>query len=181
MQKNVYGSKFQFWWFWFFVVNQFILPDISTAVVFFLIRIVGGGVQTGSTRHVGNWMAYGTCPGWLWWWRIWWNEDWQGKPAPAPLCPPQIPLHQSRVWTWAAVVGSQRLTAWAMALPYCCSLLRNYLGWPTLNFRVLMLDDISVLDFDWNLSLVCKLSLLCQIVKLCNFFLHIFSLLTSVH
>jgi hypothetical protein len=21
-----------------------------------------------------------TCPGWLWWWRIWWNEDWQGKP-----------------------------------------------------------------------------------------------------
>jgi hypothetical protein len=34
-----------------------------------------------------------------WWlWRNWWNEDWQGKPkywekkpAPAPLCPPQIP------------------------------------------------------------------------------------------
>jgi hypothetical protein len=25
-------------------------------------------------------MAYCTCPGWLWWWRIWWNEDWQGKP-----------------------------------------------------------------------------------------------------
>jgi hypothetical protein len=31
-------------------------------------------------------------------WRNWWNEDWQGKPkysgkkpAPAPLCPPQIP------------------------------------------------------------------------------------------
>jgi hypothetical protein len=25
-------------------------------------------------------MAYCTCPGWLWWWRILWNEDWQGKP-----------------------------------------------------------------------------------------------------
>jgi hypothetical protein len=25
-------------------------------------------------------MAYCTCPGWLWWWRIWWNEDWQGRP-----------------------------------------------------------------------------------------------------
>jgi hypothetical protein len=25
-------------------------------------------------------MAYCVCPGWLWWWRIWWNEDWQGKP-----------------------------------------------------------------------------------------------------
>jgi hypothetical protein len=45
---------------------------------------VGGGVQTGSTRHVGHWMAYYTCPGWLWWWwwwwRIWWNEGWQEKP-----------------------------------------------------------------------------------------------------
>jgi hypothetical protein len=47
---------------------------------FFLIRIVRSGVRTGSTRHVGHWMAYCTCPGWLWWWRIWWNEDWQGKP-----------------------------------------------------------------------------------------------------
>jgi hypothetical protein len=47
---------------------------------FFLIRIVGGGVQTRSTRHVGHWMAYCTCPGWLWWWRIWWNEDWKKKP-----------------------------------------------------------------------------------------------------
>jgi hypothetical protein len=32
------------------------------------------------TRHVGHWMAYCTCPGWLWWWRIWWNENWQRKP-----------------------------------------------------------------------------------------------------
>jgi hypothetical protein len=46
---------------------------------FFLICIVGGGVQTGSTRHVGHLLAYYTCPGWLWGWRIWWNE-WQVKP-----------------------------------------------------------------------------------------------------
>jgi hypothetical protein len=25
-------------------------------------------------------MAYCTCPRWLRWWRIWCNEDWQGKP-----------------------------------------------------------------------------------------------------
>jgi hypothetical protein len=37
------------------------------------------GVQTGSTRHVGHLLAYCTCPGWLWGWRIWWNE-WKGKP-----------------------------------------------------------------------------------------------------
>jgi hypothetical protein len=35
------------------------------------------------------------------------------KPAPAPLCPPQIPLDRTR----AATVRSQRLTVWAMARP----------------------------------------------------------------
>jgi hypothetical protein len=29
---------------------------------FFLICIVGGGVQSGSTRHVGHLLAYCTCP-----------------------------------------------------------------------------------------------------------------------
>jgi hypothetical protein len=38
------------------------------------------------------------------------------KPAPAPLCPPQIPLDQTRARTRAASVGSQRLTACTMAL-----------------------------------------------------------------
>jgi hypothetical protein len=39
------------------------------------------------------------------------------KPAPAPLCPPQIRLDQTRDQTQAAAVGSQRLTAPAMARP----------------------------------------------------------------
>jgi hypothetical protein len=62
--------------------------------------------------------------GWLWGWRILWNEDWQGKPnysgipAPAPLCPPQIPLDQTQARTEATAVGSQRLTTWAMAQPF---------------------------------------------------------------
>jgi hypothetical protein len=33
------------------------------------------------------------------------------KLAPVPLCPPQIPLGQTRMRTQAAAVGSQRLTA----------------------------------------------------------------------
>jgi hypothetical protein len=37
------------------------------------------------------------------------------KTATAPLCPPQIPLDQTRARTRDAAVGSQRLTAWAMA------------------------------------------------------------------
>jgi hypothetical protein len=38
----------------------------------------------------------------------------QRKPAPAPLCPPHIPLDQTRAWTRTALVGSKRLTTWAM-------------------------------------------------------------------
>jgi hypothetical protein len=41
------------------------------------------------------------------------NRNTRRKPTPAPLCPPQIPLDQTRVWTRAAAVESQRLTAWA--------------------------------------------------------------------
>jgi hypothetical protein len=37
------------------------------------------------------------------------------KPAPAPLCPPQIPHDLNWARTRVAVVGSRRLTAWAMA------------------------------------------------------------------
>jgi hypothetical protein len=46
------------------------------------------------------------------------NRSTRRKPAPTPLCPPQIPRDQTRDRTRAAAVGSQRLTAWAMARPY---------------------------------------------------------------
>jgi hypothetical protein len=46
---------------------------------FFLICMVGRGVESRSTRHCGHLMAYCASPGWLWWWRNRWN-DWQGKP-----------------------------------------------------------------------------------------------------
>jgi hypothetical protein len=39
------------------------------------------------------------------------NRSTRRKPASAPLCSPQIPLEQNRERTWAAAVGSQRLTA----------------------------------------------------------------------
>jgi hypothetical protein len=45
------------------------------------------------------------------------NRSTRRKPAPAPLCPPQILLDQTRERTRAAAVGSQRRTAWAMARP----------------------------------------------------------------
>jgi hypothetical protein len=39
------------------------------------------------------------------------DQSTRRKPAPASLCPPQIPLDQIRARTWAARVRSQRLTA----------------------------------------------------------------------
>jgi hypothetical protein len=39
------------------------------------------------------------------------NRSTRKKPAPAPLCPPQIPHDQNRARTRAAAVGSQRLAA----------------------------------------------------------------------
>jgi hypothetical protein len=39
------------------------------------------------------------------------NRSTRRKPEPAPLCPQQIPLDQTRARTRAAAVGSQRLTA----------------------------------------------------------------------
>jgi hypothetical protein len=103
----------------------------------FLIRIVGGGggVQLGplGTSAIywpivpapGDYddgefggMKIGTG-----------NRSTRRKPAPAPLCPPQIPLDQTRARTRAAAVGSQRLTAWAMAPPAFTVTVNLSLSW----------------------------------------------------
>jgi hypothetical protein len=39
------------------------------------------------------------------------NRSTRRKPAPAPLCPPQIPHDLTRAGNRVAMVGSQRLTA----------------------------------------------------------------------
>jgi hypothetical protein len=65
---------------------------------FFLICIVRGGVQTGSTRHVGHLLSYCTCPGWLWGWKIWWNE-WQEKPKYSEKTCPDATLSTTN-FTW---------------------------------------------------------------------------------
>jgi hypothetical protein len=46
------------------------------------------------------------------------NRSTRRKPAPVPLCPPQISHDLIRARTRAAAVGSHRLTAWAMARPW---------------------------------------------------------------
>jgi hypothetical protein len=45
------------------------------------------------------------------------NPSTRRKPAPVPLCPPQISHDLNRARTWAIAVGIQRLTARATARP----------------------------------------------------------------
>jgi hypothetical protein len=80
---------------------------------FFFIWKLGGGVHTGSTRHCGHYLAYCTCPGWLWGWRSWWNEMWLA--GETEILGVNLPR---RHFVRAAAVGSQRLTASAMARPF---------------------------------------------------------------
>jgi hypothetical protein len=47
----------------------------------------------------------------------WGNRSTGRKTAPVPLCPPHIPRDMTRARTRAAALGSQRLTAWAIARP----------------------------------------------------------------
>jgi hypothetical protein len=97
------------------------LSRLLLAFNFFLIRNVGGGVQTESTKHVGHFWSIVPAPddcedgefGGIKIGRG--NRSTRRKPAPAPIYPPQMPLDQTRAWTQAAAVGSQRLTAWDMA------------------------------------------------------------------
>jgi hypothetical protein len=47
------------------------------------------------------------------------NWSTRRRDAPLPLCPPQLPHNFTWDQTQTAAVGNQRLTAWAMARPFC--------------------------------------------------------------
>jgi hypothetical protein len=95
--------------------------------LFFLIRIAGGGVQLGPLGTAPPQLTYCTYPGWLWGWRIWSNDDWQGKPNYSEKTYPSVTLSTTNP-TWpdrararAAAVGSQRLTAYLWLSPLLIS------------------------------------------------------------
>jgi hypothetical protein len=82
---------------------------------FFLIRIVGGGVQLGPLGTSATCWPIVPAPAdydgeFCEMWIGSGNRSTRRKPAPALLCPTQIPLDQTRARTRAAAVESQRLT-----------------------------------------------------------------------
>jgi hypothetical protein len=47
---------------------------------FFFFNFYSGGWSPDLVHSARRpFLAYCTCPGWLWGWRIWWNKDWQEK------------------------------------------------------------------------------------------------------
>jgi hypothetical protein len=51
-------------------------PDTKLdCVILILNRLVRGGVQLGPLGTAATDWPIVACPGWLGWWRIWWNED----------------------------------------------------------------------------------------------------------
>jgi hypothetical protein len=94
------------------------------ATIFFFYSFSGWG-ETESTWYVGRCWPIAPAPNDRWWYyravggiRIGrGNRSTRIKPAPVPLCPLHIPHDLTWDRTRAAAVGSQRLTAWAMARP----------------------------------------------------------------
>jgi hypothetical protein len=94
----------------FMQAQGLLLMSIYSSWTFFFNSHSGGGVQTGSTRHVGHFWPIVPTPGDCE------NGEFGGmkigrgnrstrrKPTPAPLCQPQIPLDQTRVRIQAAAV-----------------------------------------------------------------------------
>jgi hypothetical protein len=70
------------------------------------------------------------------------------KPAPVPLCPPQIPHDLTLVRTLASEVERRRLTAWATARPLDWTYCSTRLGGLNLN----LLHPYVLYSFDINLN-----------------------------
>jgi hypothetical protein len=78
-------------------VHQFsVASELRLRLIRFFFNSNGGGWSP-------NWVHSArrplTCPGWLWWWRIWWNEDWQGKPKYSKKTCPSVTLFTTNP-TW---------------------------------------------------------------------------------
>jgi hypothetical protein len=122
---------------------------LRSVVVFFFFSFSGWG-ESESTWYVGHcWPIvparmidddYGAV-GWM---RIGrGNRSTRRKPAPVQLCPSQIPHDLTWDRTRAGTMGSQRLTAWAMARPR--SLVSGYQ-----DFRVTYCPDSHGKESTWR-------------------------------
>jgi hypothetical protein len=160
--------------------------ELSLLVInlFLLIRILGGGVHTGSTRHVGHFWpiipAPGVCEdgefGGMKIGRV--NKSTRRKPTPEPLCPPQIPNWPNL----GANSGRQRLTTWAMARPILVSKLPNlsnlssYLCHYRITSNILFVALVLYCEILWDMLffrelyaafswVACFVSLLCMSIS----------------
>jgi hypothetical protein len=95
LQRKIYGPSLEII---FFIINGVGLSPLGTAATSGLLY-KPQMIDEGDCGEIGG-MRIGRG-----------NRSTRRKPAPAPLCPPQIPHDQTRARTRAAAVGSQQLTA----------------------------------------------------------------------
>jgi hypothetical protein len=89
---------------------------------FFLNSLSGGWISNGVHSARGPLLAYYTCPGWLWGWRIWWNEYWQRKLKYSEKTCPRATLSTTNP-TWPDTDANPgrrggKPTAWTMTRTY---------------------------------------------------------------
>jgi hypothetical protein len=100
------------------------------------------------------------------------NRSTRIKPAPVPLCPPQIPHELTWARTWAAAVGSRRVTAWAMERPllsmYVNKLLQRSSDRPSASRLIMpVMDKYGLLAVIKSRTRICQGELL-TIRSVCN-------------
>jgi hypothetical protein len=101
---------------------------------FFFLSFLGWG-ETESTWYVGHYWPIVPAPDDRWWW-MWssrWNENWQGKPkysektCPSSTISTRNPHDMAWARSWAAWVGSRRLTAWLQYISMLVKICHHHL------------------------------------------------------
>jgi hypothetical protein len=82
----------------YFARVKFVGQNLNTSSVT-VFRFVGSGVQLDPLGTAATDWPIASCPGGLWWWRIWWKEDWQGKPKYSEKTRPSATLSNTNpIW-----------------------------------------------------------------------------------
>jgi hypothetical protein len=114
---------------------------------FFLIGIVGGGIQLGP---LGTAATNGLLcsPGWLWWRRNWWN-DWQGKPKYSEKTCPSAALSTTNTTCCPdANPGRRSGKPASNRLSYCTALMAKLLSILKLYSVTFQNEDKMITYFD---------------------------------
>jgi hypothetical protein len=96
------SKKWSLYFMWCSYSNLIVLSlfRVTTCCSFLNSHSGGWSPNWGHSAHRPL-LAYCACPGWFWGWRIWWNQDWIGKPKYSEKTCPSATLSNTNP-TWPA-------------------------------------------------------------------------------